>query len=353
MKLKDALLKLQKDIQTRGLDVLLIEDPLDLFYLTGLTLSTGSLYVSAKEAHLFVDGRYIEQATKCAGFPVSLSQEENIRRFLKSLSPKKIGCDGKKISYDHFLELQAKGRFPLESQSAVFKKLRAVKNKEEIKKLQKSADHLYEGFLYIKKKLKSGIEEQELAHLFEIYCLKQGADCLGFSPIIAFGPHSAMPHYRAGKAKLAKDQIVLMDLGVVVDGYHSDMTRTFFFGKKDPFLKKAREIVREAKKAALELLRPGMRAGALDEAAIRVFEAYGVREHYLHTLGHGVGLEIHEFPRLSHKGEDKDVILEEGMVVTVEPGLYFSGKGGIRDEDTFVITKTGYHNFYGKHGIVD
>ncbi len=335
----------------KGWEVLFIEDPLDLFYLTGLKLSCGQLYVDPQGAHLFVDGRYLESAAKQAGFPVSLMEEDTVIAFLKHRSCKTIRCDGKKISHDRFLELQKKLGYPLSSEAGFLKTLRGIKSKEEIKKLQKSADLLYQGFLYLKKQLKVGIQEKELASLFEIFCLKHGADGLSFAPIIAFGAHSAMPHYRAGRGVLRKGDIVLMDLGVLLEGYHSDMTRVLFFGKKDPFLNRIQEIVREAKLAAFKLAKPGTRIGALDEAALRVFDAYGVRENYLHSLGHGVGLEIHEFPRVSFKGEDKDTLLEEGMVITIEPGLYFSGKGGVRDEDTIVITKNGYHNFYGKHDV--
>jgi Xaa-Pro aminopeptidase len=190
------------------------------------------------------------------------------------------------------------------------------------------------------------VVEKELAKRFEIFCLENGAEGLSFSPIIAFGPNSAMPHYRSQDAQLKKGDVVLIDIGVVCDGYHSDMTRVLFFEQEDPYLSKLYEIVKRAQHSALQMCRPGTKMGQLDRAARSVMKEEGVEELFIHSLGHGIGLEVHEFPRIKFDGEDKDVVLETGMVFTVEPGLYVPGTGGVRYEDTILITDAGYENFY-------
>lgn len=155
-----------------------------------------------------------------------------------------------------------------------------------------------------------------------------------------------MPHYRAGKAKLKKNDTALIDIGVVVNGYHSDMTRVLFFGKPDPLLKKMYPIVKEAQKAALSMCRPGIAVKELDLAARHVMNKYGVEQYFIHSLGHGIGLETHEAPRIKWNGEDKEMLLKPGMVITIEPGLYFPGKGGLRYEDTIIINEQGHENLY-------
>jgi Xaa-Pro aminopeptidase len=140
--------------------------------------------------------------------------------------------------------------------------------------------------------------------------------------------------------------IVLIDIGVIVEKYHSDMTRMLFYQKPDPELEKLHHINKSAHDAALLLCRPGTKIGMLDRAARDVMAKHGVEALFVHSLGHGIGLETHEYPRIKWDGEDKDLLLQPGMVFTVEPGLYVPGKGGVRYEDTILITEAGYENFY-------
>jgi len=317
----------------------LIENPLNLFYLTGLRMSAGALLISRKKISLFVDGRYIEFAKRASPFPVYPLTE------ILSHVGKVTVFDSHLTSIDRFEKLKG---WPTEWKpiSEPLKRVRAIKEKEEIQALEKSAKLLWKGFLHLKKRLKVGVTEKEIAVEFEFFCRKNGAEALSFQPIIAFGKNTAYPHYRAGGAKLKKGDIVLCDLGVVVDGYHSDMTRTFFFGKADPRLIVLDSVVKEAHVAALKICKPGVRVGDLDAAACKVIQKAGLEKLIAHSLGHGIGLETHEFPRLKFKGEDDAVILKEGMVITIEPGLYLSGVGGVRHEDTVVMTQKGYKNFY-------
>ena len=335
--------KLQAFLKSWKADGCLIENPLDLFYLTGLELSLGGLIVLPNTAKLFVDGRYIEFAKKNSPFPVVLHSTEAVNSFLRPVQT--LVFDSSSTTFHRYDQLK-KLEKNLSGISQPLRQLRLIKDPAEIKAMKKSAAVVWKGFEHIRRSLKVGITEKELALSFEIFCRKNGAEKLSFNPIIAFGKNSAYPHYRAGDVKLKKDQLVLVDIGVVVDHYHSDMTRTIFFGKPDPRLVLLETVVKKAHAEALSLCKSGTKIGDLDKAARRVIQKAGLQELILHSLGHGIGLETHEFPRIKYQGEDQNVILCEGMVVTIEPGLYLPGVGGVRYEDTIVITSKGYTNFY-------
>jgi Xaa-Pro aminopeptidase len=336
--------KLQGNFKTWKADACLIENPLDLYYLTGLQLSLGALMVLPNKAQLFVDGRYIAFAKKHSPVPVQLLSKEALASFL--LPVQSLAFDSQMTTVERESQLKKFYKGALIPVPLLLKQIRSVKNSAELKAMRKSAQVLWKGFEHIRRSLKAGVTEKQLALSFEIFCRKQGAERLAFDPIIAFGKNSAYPHYRAGDAKLKKGDLVLIDIGVVVDKYHSDMTRTVFFGKPDPRLVLLDTVVKKAHAAALKICKRGTKVGDLDKAARKVIEQAGLQDLILHSLGHGIGLETHEFPRVKYQGEDHDVPLQEGMVITIEPGLYLTGVGGIRHEDTIVITENGYKNWY-------
>lgn len=313
----------------------------DLFYLTGLSMSRGRLFVSEKEAILFVDGRYYEKAKKEAPCSVSPWEEQS------KLGEKEIGFDSATLSYEGYLQL--KKDFPsalLTPISKPVKELRAIKDSHELTVLKTAAQLTWRGFQRILELLKEGVSEEELALEFEIFCRRNGGSGLSFPPIIAFGENSAYPHYRAGKSRLKKGDVVLIDVGAIVDGYHGDMTRIFHFGSPDERIVRFEKIVQEAKKKAIAHIQPGRKLGELDQIVREEFDKANVKQLYIHNLGHGVGLETHEFPKVRFDGEDKDLVLKPGMVFTIEPGLYQPGVGGVRLEDTIAVTETGVENFY-------
>jgi Xaa-Pro aminopeptidase len=321
----------------------LIEAPADLLYLTGLTLSKGRLLVSSQESILFVDGRYYEKAKQTAPCKVCLWAE------WKDIPFKEVGFDSSFVSYESYLLLQKElPNVQFVPIANPLKKIRAVKDQDEISCLKKAAALTWKGYQRILEVLQEGISEEEVALEFEIFCRKNGASGLSFSPIIAFGENSAYPHHRAGKDRLRKDQIVLIDIGAVVDHYAGDMTRMFHFGKVDPKLIWMEDLVRKAQQAAIDLVQPGICFGALDSLVREIFQKENVKQLYTHNLGHGIGLDTHEYPRIRFDGEDKDVILEPGMVFTIEPGLYQPGLGGIRIEDMILVTDQGHTNLYAE-----
>lgn len=169
---------------------------------------------------------------------------------------------------------------------------------------------------------------------------------MSFDPIIAFGKNTALPHHHPGDTKCKENDIILCDLGVVLDDYMSDMTRVNFVGKSDPELLHLFEVNRAAQRNALSKCRPGALLKELDLAAREVMAKAGLEEYFIHSLGHGIGLEVHEYPRIKFDGLDCNLKLEPGMAITIEPGLYLPGKGGVRYEDTVIITQEGYMNLY-------
>ncbi|HSX11942.1 MAG TPA: Xaa-Pro peptidase family protein [Rhabdochlamydiaceae bacterium] len=355
MKLKDSSInrerikKLQQQLKSMKADACLIDHPLNLFYLTGLKLSKGELIVGKKNCHLYIDGRYIQAAKEGAPVPSSLFDKDAQEKFYKKEKVKSLAIDSENTSHAQFLKWQAfarKMKIRLIPVPNPIKLLRAIKDSSELHKLRKSAHHLWLAFEHIKHLIKPGVSEAEVALEFKLFGLKNGAESIGFEPIIAFGSNSALPHHRSGPTKFKNGDLALLDLGLVVEGYHSDMTRVLLFDAVEPVLKEFYTVVRKAHDAALKLCRPGVLLKELDMAARKEMKKENLESYFVHGLGHGVGLEIHEFPRIMKTGEDKDVALEKGMVVTIEPGLYLPGKGGVRWEDTIIITSTGYENLY-------
>ncbi len=316
----------------------LIEDPTDLFYLTGVELSSGQMIATKRGAILYVDGRYTELAKSLSPIPV----RERTTKILPST--RALGFDQNKTTYGRYLQL--KKQCKVKAMPSLVNQLRYVKDDEEIQAMKKSAKLLWKGYGWLCKELKVGVTELEMAHKFEAFVKQHGAQRLSFDPIIAFGTNTSKPHYHPGKSVLKASDLVLMDMGVVVDGYCSDMTRTFFFGKPIQKLGRILQTTNAAQAAALSCVKPGVLLKTLDQAARYVMKKEGLEKHFLHSLGHGIGLEVHEGPRIASKGEDASSELKEGMVITIEPGLYVAGLGGARMEDTIVVTKNGYENFY-------
>ena len=319
----------------------LIDNVADLLYLTGMEFSKGRLFVSPAGSTLFVDGRYYERAKKEAPCAVSLWDEQKKRK------EKRIGFDSATVTYEGYLAL--KNHFPHVEWIPIpnpVRLLRTIKDAAEIDALKRAAHLTSRGIQKVRTLFKEGVTEEELALEFEIFCRKNGASGLSFEPIVAFGENSAYPHYRAGKWRLRHGQVVLVDVGAIVDHYYGDMTRVFHFGKPDPHIVELERLVQRAQKKAIDHVKPGVKCGELDQFVQNEFDAANVKQLYIHSLGHGVGLEAHEFPLIRWDGKDKDVVLAPGMVFTIEPGLYQPGVGGVRIEDMVLVTETGHETLF-------
>ncbi len=341
-------------LDSAACEALLIEYPTDLFYLTGLELSTGKLIVTKEDSLLIVDGRYIEKSGEQTLYPVALLREGLLKEWLTAQKIHHLGFDPAKTTYQVFLDLQrlaeelhrATYSLQVAPVGSLVQQLRLIKDPKEIVRLQEAAHLGYQGYEFVASLLREGVREEELALQLEFFWKKRGGSHLAFDPIIAFGANSSMPHYRAGTAILKENTVVLMDIGVVRAHYHSDMTRVLFWGSPPPLLATLYSIVEEAKNRALALCRPGTLIGELDQAARGFITLKGYGEAFPHSLGHGIGLETHEPPTIREKGAYHAMPLQPGMVITIEPGIYLPGVGGIRLEDMVVITRDGYRNLY-------
>ncbi|MFQ5729514.1 MAG: M24 family metallopeptidase [Waddliaceae bacterium] len=346
---KERLKKLQHLLKEASCEGLVVEDPTDLYYLTGLNLSSATLLVHTKGAHLTIDGRYYEMCKKSSPFPVHL-QKKNEPLMTLLAKPelkfvKNIAFNTDSTSYERYRqlkkEIQKRSLKPIANPIA---KLRCIKDLTETDTLRKAARLGSEGFDFVCTLLKEGISEAEIAVELEIFWKRKGGKGLAFDPIIAFGPNSSMPHYNVGNEHLQKNTSVLIDIGVNFQHYHSDMTRVVFFGKPDPEILVIYDIVQRAQQKALALCRPSTQIGDLDAAARDFISEQGYGENFTHGLGHGIGLDVHESPTLRNQPPYKEIPLEPGMVITIEPGIYLPGIGGVRIEDTIVITPDGYEN---------
>lgn len=323
---------------------LLVEHPTDLLYLTGFSLSAGKLLVSSQRTSLVVDGRYYESCQNVAPCDVEKLEEGFLEKWIAALSIKKLAFDSKTTSYQRYIQLHdAIGKeIALIAVDEPIRPLRLIKDAAEISIMRTAGKLCVEGFNYIALLLKEGVVEEDLALELELFWKRQGAKKMSFDPIIAFGANGSMPHYRAGKGILKKGMSVLIDIGVTWDHYQSDMTRVLFFGEPDPRIKEIYAIVEEAKRRALVLCRPGTLVRDLDDAARSYIADHGYGDKFTHSLGHGVGLDIHEYPLIRTTGASSQLALQAGMVITIEPGIYLSGVGGVRLEDTVLITDKGY-----------
>lgn len=338
-----------------GAEAILIENPINVFYLTGLEFSKVKLLVSQNETALIVDGRYFEACSRQKICSVYLLDKMPLKMWLSTHSISSLAFESDKTTYQDYLklseiseELKIENKslqlIPLESPVL---KLRMIKDHHEIQLLSEAAQLGYQGYEFILSKIAEGITELELAFELEFFWKKRGAKTVAFDPIIAFGENSSMPHYRAGHTKLKKGMHVLIDIGVTLNHYNSDMTRIFFFGEPHEKIKEIYTIVEKAKNKALALCKPGIKIGELDRAARQYIEQQGYGEMFTHNLGHGVGLEVHEPPIMRSKGPYAEELLQPGMVITIEPGIYLPSIGGIRLEDTVLITEQGYRNLTG------
>lgn len=351
--------KLQKKLQELECDALLVDDPINLYYLTGVQLSTGKLLVDMRSAHFLVDGRYFEMCRENCRFPVLLIDPK--RNAFEDLLKQEchfietLAFDSETVTYQGYTDLKlcveairvdshGTRLLDLKPLRNPVKKLRSLKDKSEIELLRAAGDLGARGFDHVCSLLVEGITELELAIELEIFWKLHGSKCLAFEPIIAFGANSSMPHYRAGEAKLKKGDSVLIDIGVNYRHYHSDMTRVVFFESIDPRILKIFDVVKQAQEEALALCRPGIAISALDDAARGIITSHGYGERFTHSLGHGVGLEIHEWPAVRSVPGNDQVLLELGMAITIEPGIYLPNIGGVRLEDTVVITESSYEN---------
>jgi Xaa-Pro aminopeptidase len=332
-----------------GLGGLLVTHLPDLRYLTGFTGSSGALAVTGRSARLFTDGRYQAQAAEEVRAArveiVSGSPSVAAVEWLAAQAGVEFaGFDPARTTVAELsrwraaLPARLRRSFLTAEAASLVETLRLVKDEDELTLMCEAAligCKLFEQILGV---LRPGMKEIEVAAELEYQARQLGAEGMSFETIVAAGARSAFPHGRAGRAPLPRRGFVTLDFGVILKGYCSDMTRTVYLGSPKSSERKAYQAVLEAQEAAVDAVIPGASCGEVDDAARNVLRREGLAEAFSHSTGHGVGLEIHEPPRL---GAGQTTRLLPGMVVTIEPGIYLPGEYGIRIEDMVAVTQTG------------
>jgi Xaa-Pro aminopeptidase len=311
-------------------------------YLTGFTGSNGILFLSGQQAILFTDPRYDLQAHEECDCRVRIVRGSTWEAVWKHAARRRgaLAVEAEHVSHDVWEQAaQRLGRgVKLKPLGGAVERLRRVKSAEEADAVRASAKLCSAAFLQAARRFRAGMTETDAAAEIEFRMRKLGAQGAAFETIVAAGPRAALPHARPGVARIEPGQPVLVDMGANLGGYMSDMTRMVHMGAPPKEFLVLYSAVLEAQQAALGEVKAGAPARRVDAAARRVLRAHGLDRHFTHSTGHGVGLEIHESPRLGAKSEDT---LEAGMVVTVEPGVYLPGKAGVRIEDTVLVTESG------------
>jgi Xaa-Pro aminopeptidase len=334
-----------------GIDALVVTHPPNLRYLCGFDGSLGAVLVTAADASLIVDGRYITMAKERAAASAELrhlvveiaprSIEEGIAAVWSRTRAAVVGVEGAVMTLERFARLQALIPARFVTTERVVERGRVIKDAGEIDVMRQAARMLSSAAAAALTQVRPGRSEAEVAFEVEVALRRAGFSKPAFETIVASGPNSALPHARPGARVLSAGDGVVLDFGGVYDGYCVDLTRTVQLGPASDSFRRIFDAVRAAHAAAIAVVRPGIAASAVDTAAREVLAAKGLADAFVHGTGHGLGLEVHEEPRITRPGVARDEILQPGMIFTVEPGAYLAGVGGVRIEDDVLVTPSG------------
>jgi Xaa-Pro aminopeptidase len=349
--------RLRETLAEAGLDSLVVTNPENRRYLSGFTGhdsgadSAGALVITERDILLITDGRYLEQAEhEVVGLSIKKREAALAPLLAESLTEAQAKSAGFEATHltvslleDFQQALADKGQssqaVKLVATRGLVERQRVIKDALEIASIEQAVAITDETFTYLCGFLRPGLTERGIAQEIERYMVERGAEALAFNSIVASGPNAALPHAVPGNREIGLGEPITIDMGAKVDGYCADMTRTVCLGDPGPAMETTYTLVLRAQEACLEGLRPGLNGKQADALARDVFSAAGREDQYLHSTGHGLGLEIHENPRLSKYGEES--ILAPGMAITIEPGLYVPDVGGVRIEDTAIVTDDG------------
>lgn len=329
-------------------DTLLIFDEDNRYYFSGFKSSFGCIILSQKKKVLITDSRYDSEARKTAvGFVVIQTNSSNlyqvIAKQLELIKSKVVGFEDDALTVSEFEELKNNlSNYVFVPASSDIADKRAIKSQVELERIAIAEEITIKSFKDVLPLIKVGMTEKELSDMITFAMLKNGAQSPAFSNIVCFGKTSACPHHVPSKdVRLAKDDIILIDIGAKVNGYCGDMTRTFCLGEPDKKIASIHKIVYDAQKFVLNNLKAGLTGREVDSMAREYLLAHGYKDEFSHSLGHGIGINVHERPYASQRSDE---VLKENMVVSVEPGVYLEGEGGIRIEDIVVIKNDGIIN---------
>ncbi|WP_424766178.1 M24 family metallopeptidase [Paenibacillus sp. sgz302251] len=335
--------RLRHLLEEQSFEALLIGSEHNRRYISGFTGSSGMVLITLTHSYLLTDFRYRTQAPQqAAGFQIiehGSSPLENVRELMEQHKLSRLAFEQEHVVYSEFTAwTKALPSIKLEPSSGLVEKLRIIKDATELQIMQEAADLADRTFEHILKLIRTGVRETDIALEMEVYMRSHGATSSSFDTIVASGERAALPHGVASDRVIGINEFVKLDFGAYYNGYCSDLTRTVVVGKPSEKHVEIYNIVLEAQLHALEHIKPGMSGREADALTRDIITKYGYGDQFGHGTGHGLGMEIHEAPRLSKLSE---TILTPGMTVTVEPGIYVPGFGGVRIEDDIVITETG------------
>lgn len=338
--------KLVSKMEDLDVDALLITKEENVSYLSGFTGDESYLFITPKEQYMLTDFRYIEQVKQeCPDLKIFQWKriadfgETSLREWIQSFEIARLGIEKNNFSYGAYLNFTKHlPKIELVATHGAVEELRYVKNEHEIACIQKAASIADRAFTRILDFIKPGMTENEVTAELEYYLRKEGADGVAFDTILVSGVKTSLPHGKPSDKVIEKGDFVTLDFGALYQGYRSDMTRTIGIGSLTEKQKEIYQMVKEAQLAGLQAIKAGVHGKKPDEAAREVFAKKDLNEYFGHGLGHGLGLEIHEEPFM---GGSCTMRLEKDYVVTVEPGLYLPNWGGVRIEDTVVVTEEG------------
>lgn len=336
--------RLEATLAASGVDAFLATHLANVRYLCGFTGSSGAVALARGKRVLFTDGRYAAQARQeVEGVGVVVARGpllEATAAWLRRHPVRRIGVEAQHMTLAtrSALVRLLPPRAGLKPLAGLLERQRMIKEPAEVALIRSAVclgSSLFDRALKV---MRPGVSEAEVAGEIEYAARRAGAQGMSFETIVAGGARSALPHGVASSQPIPNKGFVVLDFGVILGGYCSDMTRTVHMGRAPKQSREIYRVVREAQEEAIASVRPGVKAGEVDYAARKVLRAAGLGRYFTHSTGHGLGLEIHEPPRL---GKDQAEVLEPGMVVTIEPGVYVAGRGGVRIEDVVVVTRRG------------
>lgn len=344
--MRNNILLLQKELKAVA-DCAIITSDINRLYLTGMKSSAGTVLVFEGKAYLIIDFRYIEKARACVE-NCEVVLENNLTEQINSLilkhSAKTVCTEVDRITYSRFVSLREKLTAELLDTNWLSEKLsqlRSVKAPQEVEKIKAAQCIAEQSFRQVLDFIRPGVTEREIALFLDCEMQRRGSLGVSFETIVLSGKNTSMPHGVPSDKRVQSGDFVLMDFGAVYDGYHSDMTRTVAVGKPDDKMISVYNTVLNAQQAAIDAVKAGIYGNALDKTARDVIERAGYADAFGHSLGHGVGLEIHEAPNASPR-YNKPIV--EGSVITIEPGIYLPDEFGVRIEDMVFVTKDGCEN---------
>lgn len=343
MNIGNRLQKLRQELTTRELDAVFISQPENRYYLSNFDGSDGFLLITPQDTALVTDFRYIEQgkrqAPDCEIFQITGSVADWFPKLIANYNIRTLGFEAGNITFSLYQQLTdalAKGQSSVKliATERLVEPLRAIKEPQEIALISQAVAISDRAFEYVADRIRPGMTEKDVAWEIEKFMRENGSQALPFDIIVAAGPNAALPHARPSERVIAPGEPVVIDIGARVNGYGSDLSRTIYLGSPDEVLHKVYDTVLKAQLAAIAAIQDSFTGDQADKVARNIIEEAGYGPAFGHALGHGIGLVTHESPRLGPHSPD---VLLNGMVFSIEPGIYLSGWGGVRIEDTVVM----------------